>query len=461
MPRPKSWSATQNFYRIDDEHLQIVPMGEVNYILESAISRLSRIIKTRLEISTYTFLWQHQEPNLDRLSEETFQHGTHPIVGTAGAGELNYEQPTQPWSEETVDTFFKIFPNSVTMDRRSTIRRVLVFVQSSGKPWPSSKMNETYSLAVSSRGIGILAKETWGALRALESLSQLMWCNSDRSKIFINQTFIEDAPRFVHRGVLIDTSRHYISKAVLLTNLGAFNPAHVYTAQDIKSILEFARMRGIRVIPEFDIPGHTLSLSRSMPETLSKCQAPSKSRAFFGPMNPFSNKTNAFLKKLFSEVFGLFQDEYVHLGGDEVETTCLDQDPEAEKQRQELQISNRNLMFAYFWRRVQDVVTKIGEEDLGKRRKIIIWEEAIKSFIDPKNSTLVQVWKSDSLSQGDIARPVIYSSCWYLDRILGPDDWQRAYACDPSKSETSRRRQYLGPDFAIISVFSQIILPNN
>ncbi|CAL8075956.1 unnamed protein product [Calicophoron daubneyi] len=471
MPIPKRWSSTQNFYRIDVKHLQIVPIGEVNYILESAISRLSHTIQTRLGLSTYTFLWRHQEPYLDSLSAEYFQHRRRPIVGTAGAGELNYEHPTEQWSEEVVEKFYGMFPSSLTKSRRPTIRRVLVRVQSSGQPWPSSGMDETYILAASSRGIAILAKETWGALRALESLSQLMWCTSDRSKIFINQTFIEDAPRFVHRGVLVDTSRHYISKAVLLANLeamaynklnvfhwhivddnsypyqskvfpelsakGAFNPAQVYTAEDIKEVVEFARMRGIRVIPEFDIPGHTLSLSRSMPELLSKCEIPSTSKTSFGPLNPYNNKTYAFLKKLFTEVFGLFQDEYVHLGGDEVETVCLDLDPEVAEQREQLKITDERLMLDYFWRRVQNLVTQIGNEDPKKRRKIIVWQEAMESMLNPKDSTVAQIWKSDSSSLIDLVRPVIYSECWYLDRIVGPNDWPDAYACDPTTSNSA------------------------
>uniref|UniRef100_A0A914Z492 beta-N-acetylhexosaminidase n=1 Tax=Panagrolaimus superbus TaxID=310955 RepID=A0A914Z492_9BILA len=151
-------------------------------------------------------------------------------------------------------------------------------------------MDESYLIqATSSIGI-ITAAEVWGALRALETFSHLIYKDSD-GQWWLKSATISDSPRFPHRGIMLDSSRHFLSVNIIKRQLdlmaqnkmnvfhwhltdteafpytsakypelsakGAYTPKHVYSIDQIKDIIEFARLRGIRVIPEFDTPGHS------------------------------------------------------------------------------------------------------------------------------------------------------------------------------------------------------------
>jgi hexosaminidase len=154
-------------------------------------------------------------------------------------------------------------------------------------------MNENYSLNIDTKGAVIESQTIWGAIRGLETFSQLVK-HVGVNQFIVDEVIIEDSPRFPHRGLLVDTSRHYIPVDVLQQNLDAMSynklnvfhwhivddqsfpyvskrfpdlsikgaydsETHIYTPNDVKDIIEYARERGIRVIVEFDSPGHTLS----------------------------------------------------------------------------------------------------------------------------------------------------------------------------------------------------------
>lgn len=108
-----------------------------------------------------------------------------------------------------------------------------------------------------------------------------------------------------------------------LTEFGAFDPVtHVYTPEDVKRIIEEARIRGIRVIPEFDTPGHTKSWGLGMPNLLTACQDENGTNTgVFGPIDPTLRSTFAFLSEFFEEITSVFPDKYLHIGGDEVDLT--------------------------------------------------------------------------------------------------------------------------------------------
>ncbi|VDO69445.1 unnamed protein product [Haemonchus placei] len=146
----------------------------------------------------------------------------------------------------------------------------------------------------------LTANQVWGALRGLETFSQLVF-----QPYLIRTASVEDQPRFPHRGTLIDTGRHFLSLSIILQHLdvmsqnkmnvlhwhivdsesfpytsakfpnisfqGAYTPAHIYSIADMRKVIDYARLRGIRVVPEFDTPGHSGSWGQSIPNLLSQC----------------------------------------------------------------------------------------------------------------------------------------------------------------------------------------------
>lgn len=240
--------------------------------------------------------------------------------------------------------------------------------------YPQAGVDETYWINVpinqTDRTRGLLrAKTVWGALRGLESFSQMMQVD-EHKQLVLNETIMHDFPRYSYRGFMVDTARHYIPVVTLLANLdamaynklntfhwhlvddqsfpyesikypniskhGAYTPKHVYTQKDVAMIIEYARMRGIRVLPEIDTPGHTHAMSWAIPSLLTPCYG-QKNKAHtpgypnFSPeeiLNPMREETFTFMKEMFKEFHGVFKDHYIHLGMDEVSYACWKSSPE-------------------------------------------------------------------------------------------------------------------------------------
>jgi hexosaminidase len=213
--------------------------------------------------------------------------------------------------------------------------------------------DETYSLEVKENSVLIKAKTDVGALRGLETLLQLV--NFNQNGYYFEGVAIKDSPRFVWRGLMIDAARHFQPMSVLKRNLNAMasvklNVFHwhltddqgfrveskvypklhekasdglFYTQEQVKEIVKYASNLGIRVIPEFDVPGHSTAILTAYPELGSKEGANYAIERFSGifdpTLNPSIEATYTFLENLFTEITPLFPDEYFHIGGDENE----------------------------------------------------------------------------------------------------------------------------------------------
>jgi len=318
----------------------------------------------------------------------------------------------------------------------------------------------------------------WGALRGLETFSQTVHINGSCYKVHRN--YIRDKPRFSFRGFLIDTSRHFIPKKVIFAFLdamsyskfnvlhwhavddpsfpfeskafpnlhkkGAFTPKHVYRPKDVQDIIEYARLRGIRVMPEFDTPGHVHSWS-GQKGLLTDCESTSQVEEMFkdlkGPIDPTLQANYEFLKDFFKELSEVFPDTMIHLGGDEVDFTCWESNQKIKEWLEQKPGRKVQDLHTLFLNKLVEITTKLNKTN-------VVWQEVFDDNvrINPKN-TIVNVWKQDQGNSwkeeiGKVTAKgfrTILSSPWYLNYIAYGLDWPNFYKEDPQGPVQDQKEQ--------------------
>uniref|UniRef100_A0A452DWT0 Beta-hexosaminidase n=1 Tax=Capra hircus TaxID=9925 RepID=A0A452DWT0_CAPHI len=294
--------------------------------------------------------------------------------------------------------------------------------------------------------------------RSLETFSQLIYQHSSGT-FTANESNIVDSPRFPHRGILIDTSRHFLPiKTILktldamafnkfnvlhwhivddqsfpyqsitfpeLSNKGSYSLSHVYTPNDVRTVIEYARFRGIRVLPEFDSPGHTASWGKGQKDVLTPCYHSREPSGTFGPINPILNSTYSFLSKLFKEISTVFPDKFIHLGGDEVDFHCW----------------YETLLTTPLHPFLKPLALEVGVEVVldmisAMKKTSIVWQEVFDDEGKLTPGTVVQVWKKRNFHMKlrkitAAGFPVIISAPWYLDLISYGEDWTGYYLVEP------------------------------
>ncbi|OCT98647.1 hypothetical protein XELAEV_18010883mg [Xenopus laevis] len=296
--------------------------------------------------------------------------------------------------------------------------------------YPSVKSDESYELSVGENVAILKAKQVWGALRGLETFSQLIYEDS-YGAFMINKTHIEDSPRFAHRGVLLDTSRHYLPLKTIFLNLGSYHPyTHVYTPIDVRLVIEYARMRGIRVVPEFDSPGHTDSWGKGQQNLLTPCFNKGQLSGTYGPVNPIINDTYSFMYKFFQEVSKVFPDQYIHLGGDEVDFSCWKSNPDVAKFMTDRGFGTDYCKLeSYYIQQILGIVSSL-------KKGYMVWQEVFDNNVKINPDTIVEVWKEENCYEAlykvtAAGFPAIMAAPWYLDYISVGQDWQKYYKVEP------------------------------
>ncbi|CAG5116733.1 unnamed protein product, partial [Candidula unifasciata] len=228
---------------------------------------------------------------------------------------------------------------------------------------------------------------------------------------------------------------------------GAFAAHETYSQQDILDIIQYARLRAIRVLPEFDSPAHVYAWGKGIPELLTSCWSDGKPNQFvpnlhadMENMDPSSNYTFEFLAEFFQEIKDLFVDNYLHLGMDEALYQCWQSNPDIASFMKHLGLAAGDYvgLEQYYDERLLTIVKNMD-------RKSVIWEDPINNGANISRSTLIQLWKDYNLAPA-LFEPwptymksaltagyhVIFSSCWYLNKINYGQDWKNLYTCDPA-----------------------------
>ncbi|MGA2858907.1 MAG: beta-N-acetylhexosaminidase [Candidatus Sulfotelmatobacter sp.] len=344
------------------------------------------------------------------------------------------------------------FASGLAMDASKAT--LVIQCQAAGKEVPALEEDESYSLEVTAQRANLKSETVVGAMRGMETLLQLV--AGDREGYYFPLAKIADKPRFPWRGLLIDVSRHFQPEEVIKRNIDgmaalklnvlhwhltddqgfrvesfAYPKLHgmgseglYYSQNQVREIVSYAQSRGIRVVPEFDVPGHTTSWFVGYPE-LASAPGPYHIQHRFGvhdgAMDPTREEVYKFLDKFLGEMATLFPDAYIHIGGDESNGKQWKSNPKIQSFMESKGLKDRNALQAYFNQRLLKILQK-------HHKKMIGWDEMLHRDL-PKD-VIVQSWRDvkylhATAKQGYNA---ILSAPYYLDDMAPASDY---YLADP------------------------------
>ena len=320
--------------------------------------------------------------------------------------------------------------------------------------------DETYRLEVTNQIIALTAPTDLGALHGLETMQQLV--TNEHGACVLPAVTITDSPRFRWRGFMLDVSRHFEPIAVIERTLEGMAVAKLnvfhwhlsddqgfraeskqfpkltriasdqqfYTQAEMAHIVAYAAARGIRVVPEFDMPGHGTSWVLAYPELSPETHIDRLPIVYGMPtavLDPTSETTYKFINTLVKEMTGIFPDAYFHIGGDEVEGKQWTSNPRIAAYMRKKGFNTPEELQASFNQRLEAIVKKNG-------RKMIGWDEILNPAL-PK-TILVQSWRGEaSLAQGAAqGYEGILSAPYYLD---AQKTSAQMFLADPVPASTS------------------------
>ncbi|MGB6745585.1 MAG: family 20 glycosylhydrolase [Terracidiphilus sp.] len=309
--------------------------------------------------------------------------------------------------------------------------------------YPTLDEDESYTLDIDSPHIALHAKTDIGALRGMETLLQL--AQPEGSGFIFPAVHIEDAPRFPWRGLMLDAGRHFLPVDVIYRTLDGMaavklNVLHwhltedqgfriesrvfpklqslgsnglYYTQQQVRDVVAYASARGIRVVPEFDMPGHSTSWLVGYP-SLGSAPGPYSVQTVFGihdaALDPTRESTYTFLDAFLGEMAHLFPDAYMHVGGDESNGKQWAANPHIQAFMRAHGLTTSAQLQAYFNTRVQKILAKYHKRMVG-------WDEILSPNLP--RSAVIQNWHGTEflINAAKQGHNGIYSHPYYLDHM--------------------------------------------
>ncbi len=346
--------------------------------------------------------------------------------------------------------------------------------------------DESYRLEITPRQALLSAANPLGVLRGLETFRQVVVHGTAGFEAPVVD--IEDHPRFPWRGLHLDVARHWMPMEVVKRNIDGMaavklNVFHwhlsddqgfrveskrfpklqqlgsdglYYTQEQIRELIAYARDRGIRVVPEFDIPGHTTSWLVGYPE-LASAPGPyeiERNWGVFDPtMDPTRDSTYEFLDAFIGEMAALFPDPFFHIGGDEVTGKQWSNSPRIRTFLRKNGLKSNDELQAYFNRRLQKMVAKHGKRMEG-------WDEILDP--DLPKEIVIQSWRGQK-SLAEAARhgfSSILSAGYYLDHM---EPASKLYAVDPMDGDAAgladgEKARILGGE---VAMWGEFVSPEN
>ncbi len=340
--------------------------------------------------------------------------------------------------------------------------QLLIETKSTGNAIPRLGDDESYNLEINDKQAKITANTTVGAMRGLETFLQLL--DADKDGFYFPAVSISDKPRFEWRGLMIDSARHFMPMEVLKRNLDAMaavklnvfhwhltddqgirveskkfpelyklgSDGNFYTQDQIRDIIKYAADRGIRVMPEFEMPGHATAWFVSHPEIASGAPGATykieRNPGIFDPtLDPTNEKTYQILEVFFKEMSGLFPDQYIHIGGDENEGKQWAANPRIQVFMKEKGLKDKHELQTFFNKRILKFIQANGKIMMG-------WEEILQP--DLPKEVVIHSWRGQE-SLAAAAKEgfqSVLSNGYYID-LMYPASAH--YVVDPIPADTT------------------------
>ena len=345
-------------------------------------------------------------------------------------------------------------PREASASKVAPDATLVIHTAHGGKPIQELGEDESYTLEVSASGAKLNAETPLGAMHGLQTFLQLVAVTPQG--FAAPAVSIVDRPRFSWRGLMIDSGRHFMPMEVLKRNIDGMEAVKMnvfhwhlsenqgfrveskkfpklhelgsdgfyYTQEEVRELIEYARDRGIRVVPEFDVPGHSTAWLVAYPE-LASGKGPyeiERRWGIFDPaFDPTNEKTYKFLNEFFGEMAKLFPDHFLHVGGDEVNGKEWDANPKIQAFIRAKNLKNNEGLQVYFNKKLQAMIAKHGKSMVG-------WDEVLTP--DLPHDIVIQSWRGQAALAAAAKQGFrgMLSNGYYLD--LG---WSAArhYAVDP------------------------------
>ena len=318
------------------------------------------------------------------------------------------------------------------------------------------KSDESYQLIAYKNQITLSSNRPLGSIRGIETFLQLI--DNNQMGTFVQNVKIEDSPRFPHRGALIDSSRHFMPIETILRQIDGLASAKInvlhwhltddqgwrieskaypllhmasldqqfYTVEEMKQVVAYAYDRGLRVIPEINLPSHASQIVKAYPDLgsgdkLTYKNGTSKWGVFLPLLDPTNKDVYQFIDTIVGELATIFPDQTLHIGGDEPMYNEWKENKQIQDFMKTQSLKDEQTLHSFFNAKIQKILTK-------HKKKMSGWDEIFHKDL-PKSIT-IQSWRGrESLAHAARAGyQSILSTGWYIDQ---PQPTSYHYRNDP------------------------------
>ncbi|KAJ5157833.1 Beta-hexosaminidase 1 [Penicillium canariense] len=394
-----------------------------------------------------------------------------------------------PAATEAPISSFQPFPTgSVSKNKRATTAAAIQSVQLSvvdGNADLQHGVDESYTLEVTATAgtVKITSQTVWGALHAFTTLQQLIIADGKGNLIIEQPVKIEDAPYTLPK-ILEQINGMALSKLNVLhwhlddaqswpmqmrsypqMTKDAYSSREIYSEADMRRVIAYARSRGVRVIPEVDMPGHASSGWKQVDPKIVACADSWWSNDVWplhtavepnpGQLDIIYNKTYEVVRNVYKDLSGIFVDNWFHVGADEIQPGCYNFSSYVSNWFAEDPSRTYNDLAQYWVDHSMPIFRSTG----GPKRRVMMWEDiflSTEAAYDVPKDVVMQSWNNGLTNIQNLTAHgydvVVSSSDWlYLDCGFGGfvtndpryDSWQRIYDYDFTTNLTAAQAKHV------------------